>query len=317
MKFYCGIFYNQPVRSRIAFLSICIGLVLALLAFTRIASAAPQLGGAAAPSAQSSQDGQALFQAKCAGCHTIGGGKLVGPDLKDVTSRRDAQWLKKFITNPNDMLDSDPTAMDLLKQFGMRMPVLGLSAAEVDALITYLSGPGGAAGGPAAGVPNGNPAVGKSLFEGNLGLANGGTACMACHTVSGVGSLGGGSLGPDLTHVVGRMGAAGLASSLGAIAFPTMIGPFANHPLTPSEQADIVAFLQQSDRQTSVSPVVAPGMWTANAWLVFSIGLAGTSVLFIVLLFFWPRQTRSISRQLRAGEAARLARRAKSNGGLQ
>lgn len=44
--------------------------------------------------------GKALFQGKCAGCHTIGGGKLVGPDLKGVTTTRDHEWFERFISAP-------------------------------------------------------------------------------------------------------------------------------------------------------------------------------------------------------------------------
>ncbi|HVA99001.1 MAG TPA: cytochrome c, partial [Bacteroidia bacterium] len=35
-----------------------------------------------------SQDGKELFQNNCKTCHTIGHGKLVGPDLKGVADRR-------------------------------------------------------------------------------------------------------------------------------------------------------------------------------------------------------------------------------------
>src|SRR3954468_18615382 len=41
--------------------------------------------------------GKDVFAAKgCNGCHKIGGGKLVGPDLKGVTGRRDKEWIAKM-----------------------------------------------------------------------------------------------------------------------------------------------------------------------------------------------------------------------------
>ena len=47
----------------------------------------------AAPTRQDPVAGEQAFKTKCAACHTIGGGKLVGPDLKEVTTRRDDAWL--------------------------------------------------------------------------------------------------------------------------------------------------------------------------------------------------------------------------------
>ena len=67
---------------------------------------------------------------------------------------------------------------------------------------------------------------------------------IACHSVSGVASLGGGGLGPDLTHVYQRLTPAGLAGALSTISFPTMIGPFQDKPLIPKETADLFTYLK-------------------------------------------------------------------------
>src|SRR5690606_2738460 len=40
------------------------------------------------------------FKQNCMSCHTVGGGRLVGPDLKDVTERKDREWLTRFILDP-------------------------------------------------------------------------------------------------------------------------------------------------------------------------------------------------------------------------
>ena len=37
------------------------------------------------------------FKTSCSSCHTIGGGRLTGPDLKDVGKRKDRAWLVRFI----------------------------------------------------------------------------------------------------------------------------------------------------------------------------------------------------------------------------
>ena len=261
----------------------------------------------AAPAGQGGTDGETIFQTKCIACHTIGKGKLVGPDLKDVTARRNAQWLKSFIADPNKLFAADdPTAQQLLSgSNNVKMPALGLSAADVDALVAFLASAGSAAGGATAPAGQavavaGDPAPGQRAFTGEMGLGNGGPACIACHAVSGIGSLGGGALGPDLTHVAQRYPGPGLAAVLGSIAFPTMAGPFANRPLTPPEQADLVAFLAQADQGQAPVRAFTAGAITANTWRLLAIGLAGTVALTALLALFWPRQRQSISARLRA-----------------
>ncbi len=279
-----------------------------LLLVMLLASAIP---GMAAPITQAGtpgDQGAQLFQAKCTGCHTIGQGKLVGPDLKDVGQRRDAQWIKNFITDPSKLFDArDPTATQVLSQYnGLRMPTLGLSPSEVDALVAFLrAGTIVAPSSPAGTQAAGNPAAGRLLFTGRASLAGGGPACMSCHTVAGTGGLAGGSLGPDLTHVAARYGAAGLAAALQTIAFPTMLGPFTGRPLTAQEQADLVAFFGQADQQQAPVANFAPGALTAGTWRVLGLALAGTAGLFIVLAIFWPRQRQSVSERLRRNAARR------------
>ena len=267
----------------------------------------PMIRVDAAPISQSGAPGETIFQAKCAACHTIGKGKLVGPDLKDVTARRDVQWLKSFIADPNKLFAAnDPTAQQLLSESNnVKMPALGLTAAEVDTLMAFLAKSGPAAGsaaapaGQAATAGGGDPASGHRVFTGELALANGGLSCIGCHTVSGIGSLGGGALGPDLTHAAQRYPGAGLAAVLRNVPFPTMVGPFANRPLTPQEEADLVAFLVQADQGQASVPPFSAGAITLNTWWVLGIGLAGTAALTLLLAVFWPRQRQSISARLR------------------
>ena len=83
--------------------------------------------------------GKEVFAAKgCNGCHKIGGGKLVGPDLKGVTARRDKQWIAKMILRPDLMIKEDPTAKDLFKTFMTPMPNQGVPEADLPALMSYL-----------------------------------------------------------------------------------------------------------------------------------------------------------------------------------
>jgi cytochrome oxidase Cu insertion factor (SCO1/SenC/PrrC family)/cytochrome c2 len=86
------------------------------------------------------QAGQILFKRICAPCHTIGVGDRVGPDLRDVTARRDRAWLTNFIRNPKKMFaDKDPIVLAMAEKFpGVRMPVLGISESDAQELLSYL-----------------------------------------------------------------------------------------------------------------------------------------------------------------------------------
>ena len=53
-------------------------------------------------------EGETAFQQKgCVGCHTVGGGKLTGPDLQGVTDRREYEWFMAMVLKPDSMLQND------------------------------------------------------------------------------------------------------------------------------------------------------------------------------------------------------------------
>ena len=89
---------------------------------------------------KSAETGQEIFLNNCAACHTIGKGKLVGPDLAGVTSRREESWLNRQIKDPERLIaEKDPIALQLLKEADdVPMASLELSDAEVAAVIAYL-----------------------------------------------------------------------------------------------------------------------------------------------------------------------------------
>ncbi len=94
-----------------------------------------------APKAPSAFDkNAALFQSKCAKCHTVGRGDRVGPDLKGVAERREKAWVIGMLTKTEWYLDNDAQAKELLKKFnGVRMENPGLSQAQAEGLLSYLA----------------------------------------------------------------------------------------------------------------------------------------------------------------------------------
>lgn len=83
--------------------------------------------------------GKEVFAQKgCNGCHKIGGGKLVGPDLKGVTGRRDKEWIAKMILRPDLMVKEDATAKDLFKTYMTAMPNQNVPEGDLAPLMSYL-----------------------------------------------------------------------------------------------------------------------------------------------------------------------------------
>lgn len=248
----------------------------------------PAIAIARAPSVQ---DGQTLFQQKCSTCHTIGGGTLVGPDLAGVTQARDHDWLVRWLSDPPGMVASgDPTATTLLAQFNnVQMPNLGLSAADTDSLLAYLAAPTGSTTTPAPALPAGDAARGKEYFVGQLRFANGGPPCMACHSISGIGALGGGRLGPDLTPAYGKWGDAGLVSFVTQPATVTMNAVWTQTPLTPQEGADLIAFVKQAS--VSQRPANTVAQLAVLAVLV-------AAALLVVAKLTWRERLVGVRRQM-------------------
>jgi mono/diheme cytochrome c family protein len=239
---------------------------------------------------QSAPDGEGIFQQKCASCHTIGAGDLVGPDLKGVTKQRDPQWLAGFIAEPDRVLDSgDSIAASLRKQYGnVAMPNLGLSHEQVAAVITYLNDPSLQQTSPTRVLPVGDAAKGRALFMGNVHFQNGGPPCMGCHNIGSNGLLGGGALGPDLTDVSTRYSDTGLEADMANIPWPTMQSIFSKHPLIPEEQADLVAFMNASTGQRA----------TDKELLVIAVSLAGFIAAVVFIGIVYRRRLRGVRRPL-------------------
>lgn len=84
-----------------------------------------------------------LFSTRCAVCHRIGVGDgrvRLGPNLLDVTHRRDKEWLRRWLLEPDVVLnEGDPIAIQLRKEYNdVPMPNLGLMKSEASMLVDFL-----------------------------------------------------------------------------------------------------------------------------------------------------------------------------------
>jgi mono/diheme cytochrome c family protein len=260
--------------------------VVALATIATIWTALPSVANAAG-----ADEGKQLFQDKgCAACHSIGKGPLVGPDLQGVTTKRPHEWLEQWIAAPDAMLaKKDPYAVSLLHEFhDVEMPNLGLTKPDIDAILAYLeTTASGAAAQPAgaaaeaksAPAVQGNPEIGKDLFTGVVRFQNGGPPCMACHSTGGIGALGGGQLGPDLTDVAKKFGGAtGVDAFVAGLPTPTMKSVWSRQPPTAEERANVVAFLSQAG--LAIRP-------TQAIWQLAGLTVLGVVILLALAGFNW------------------------------
>src|SRR5947209_5536591 len=219
-----------------------------------LAAASFALVPVVAAGAARADDGSTIFAQKCAACHTIGKGDLVGPDLK-ATKTEDPNWLRQWISGPQKMIDAnDPKAVALANKYKAKgvMPTLGLAPPDIDAVVSYITQQAGTPGKgkgqttTAPALPPGDAAAGRELFVGGTRMHNGGPPCMSCHSISGIGALGGGTLGPDLTDAYSKYGGdAGLGAFLTGDPTPTMSAVWTRQPLTPQEVSNLASFIKE------------------------------------------------------------------------
>jgi mono/diheme cytochrome c family protein len=245
------------------------------------------------------ESGEQVFQTTCFACHTIGGGRLVGPDLLSVHERRSQEWLESFVKSSQSMVsDGDADAVALFEEFSrIPMPDAPVSEQQIRQVLSYIksqsliqtASTGASTSAPAAAeVPaSEEPAseedilTGQELFQGNLRLANGGAACNACHEVRNDAVIGGGILARELTTVFSRMGGAGVKAILGQAPFPVMQAAYENQSLTDNEVTALVAFLEYADSEQYNQLPRDYGIG------LFLSGVVGASVLFGFFGFVW------------------------------
>jgi len=248
--------------------------------------------------AQDAAAGEQAYAAACAGCHGADGSGVTGafPPLADNPGALDTAYVSDVIKNGL----SGPITVNGVDYDATMPPFGNLSDGDVADIAAFLStnfqtqptdtptttlAP---AQPPPAGA--GDADRGEDLFLGSTGFESGGTACQACHTAGGRGSLGGQSMGPDLTSVLDRFGGEqGLIGVLGAPAFPVMRELYADKPFTDQEKADLAAFFSRESTEEDKDSGDA----------LFVIGLVGAGILFGGMVVIRPFAGAGYSRRLR------------------
>jgi mono/diheme cytochrome c family protein len=260
------------------------------------------LAALALPPHAAAQDTPDYFRQNCTSCHTIGGGRLTGPDLKDVSQRQRRDWLVNFLLNPKAVLDSgDPYAQKIFEE-SRRVPMPappGMTRERAEKLLDLIDAesklPQSQFKGQVISTAPFTPAdveAGRALFTGGTRLANRGTACIACHAMHDLPALGGGLLGPDLTNVYDRLkGRASLSAWLVAPGTETMQPVFKTHPLTAEEIHALVAYFEDAARNRPADP-------TAGRVTFLLLGLGGAAGLMFAFDGLWKWRFHAVRRPL-------------------
>ena len=261
------------------------------------------------------EPGEQIFQTTCFACHTIGGGRLVGPDLAGVHDKRSQEWLERFVASSQSMVkDGDAEAVALFEEFNrVPMPDSFISEEQIRQVLSYIKSQSSSqtadvAPSEAEQVPATAPAsekdilIGQDLFQGTIRFVNNGPACNACHEVRNDAVIGGGILATELTTVFSRMGGAGVKAILGHAPFPVMQAAYKDQSLTEDEVVALVAFLEYADSEQYNQLPRDYGIG------LFVSGSVGAGVLFLFFAVVWrgrkkesvnqaifDRQIRSIS----------------------
>jgi mono/diheme cytochrome c family protein len=257
------------------------------------------------PGQSVSEETTRFFEQNCTSCHTIGGGRLVGADLKGVLKRRDRAWLLHFLPNPKAVIDGGDTYAQQLFQDarGVYMPTLpGMTTDRAGKLLDLIEAESALEKSRFAGTPiSDRPLtaedlrVGEDLFLGRRRIASGAPPCASCHTTSGTLGLGGGRLGPDLTEVYARLeGRKALAAWLTSPPSATMQPVFRDRHLDGEEILALVAFLKNQAEQGAKPQGSA-------AVLFFACGMGLTALLLVLLDYAWRNRYRAVRRPMVKG----------------
>ena len=254
------------------------------------------------PAAVWSQDTPDYFRQNCMNCHTIGGGRLTGPDLKNVSERKDREWLIGFMMDPKSYIDrGDPYAIKIFEESRkVPMPVLpGMTRERCENLLDLIEAESQLEESQFKGLQISDKpftaadrSLGRDIFVGKQPLEAGGAACISCHSMHDIAALGGGRLGPDLTNIYERLkGRKALSAWLVAPGTETMQPIFKKHPMSGDEIHALAAYFEASAGESPAQP--------ASSRVAFLLtGLLGAAALVFGFDAIWKRRFHSVRQPL-------------------
>ncbi len=231
-----------------------------------------------------------LFTIKCGICHTIGMGKLVGPDLLNVHDKRSDEWLLEYVRSSQTMINKgDPDAVAIYKEYnGILMPDPLISDEEILSILGYIA-ESSAAGGRAGVVyesvltdaTSADAEHGQELYEGRIRFENDGPSCISCHNIQRKETKLLTNYAKDVMASFETLGEAGVSAILKTPPYPVMAESFNGHELTDAERHDLLAYLRDAK-------VLAPNMGLSSMYSNFlSVSLMGGVFLFVLYSLFW------------------------------
>ncbi|MFN8550510.1 MAG: c-type cytochrome [Candidatus Obscuribacterales bacterium] len=215
-----------------------------------------------------------LYNDKCSGCHTIGGGNLVGPDLSSSQKASDidlTKAVKRMEANVGPLSDDEVNQLVKFIKEPKAAAQLKGDGSTLSKTESPVEQPTSESAKSQELKELGSSDIGAKLFDGRAAFKNGGVSCVACHQAEGVG----GSLGPDLTHVANKMNEVALASACEHTAYKIMKPTYQDHKISRQEALDLARYLKAiNDRSKSKlePPVVLYG-------LGFALGVIGLIAL--------------------------------------
>ncbi len=214
-----------------------------------------------------------LFGEKCSGCHTVGKGNLVGPDLQGATGR---------------------TTDELIASVTLMQKMAGpLTDAEIKSLVAFVKSSHAAdaikkseehALAESTTAAPASAKVGRGLFFGSQKFTNGGLSCITCHKSEGTG----GTLGPDLNGVFEKFGENSLISACEQTNFKVMKAAYHDHPITRQEALHLTKYFGSLKKQQA--GIIDPP--------IEAIGFGEAVIFLIGLSYFYRKRKKNVRDQL-------------------